>query len=314
MVTTENTGYIHNLKGFACECIANVKITVDLFPEVDDRDFEACSYQQLVLASTTDTDENKNDKTSHLFKMASTSDTIVMSLERNGVDVVPVLNDDTYGTYFALNSINYYSEQNVYAGYTIEWRKVLSAFGTGKYRLKVVTTSYGNTNTSYSVCYNLMNFSDSVADKTLRIESVMSGYMMRSAMNYKDINLVDMIRVEGFFGQSEEEFTITNDIFATSQGKNRVVEQRKVNNIDIYNFEIKPLLKCVADKIKNYHFFGNKIYMSDYNSTAYDYNLKRIQIYKDESFDFEYPVNSRKIAIKGKVKEQIQDQQKTNFY
>ena len=312
MITTENTGYEHYLKGFCCEAIANTKNIISIFPTEDERDFESCGYRNLVLADATE-EANQNDVNSFLFKLASSSDTIVMTLQKDSVDVV-ALNDDTYGTYYALGSITYYDDQVLYAGYVLEWSKVLALHGIGNYRLKIEITSYGDSSTNYSICYLLHQFSNSLADKTIRIESKMNGYMLKSKMNYKGLNLPDMIRVDGYFGDAEEEQETVSDIFSSLNGQNRVVEQRKVNVIDIYNFETEMLPKCIADKIRYYHFLANEVYMSDYNSYNYDYDLKRIQVYKEDAFEFDYPKRNRSIIIKGKLKEKVQDNQKTNYF
>jgi len=315
-IITENTGKEHVLRGATAEAIASVLEPVVLFTEEDERGFDMCNYQNIVLADATG-EENQNDINSFLFKLSNINDTLVLTLEKVGTIYDIVLDGSAnLGTFYDKNTINYYDEQLLYTGYTLNWADVLAKanYGIGNYRIKAELTSFGSTTTSYSGCYTLREFSTAIADSTIRIESYMNGYMLRKGINYKGINLVDMIRVKGFFGDAEEEQTITNDLYASLSGEDRVVSQRKVNVLNIYNFETQMLPKCIADKIRYYHFFANEVYISDYNSDNYDYGIKRIKIYKEEAFEFEYPKISRKIIIKGKLKEQVQDNQKTNYF
>ena len=309
-VSLINTGLNHALQGMADKWDLNKLSTIKLFPTEEDRDYDICCVRQLVLADATGI-AWQNDKNGFMFQVAAPTDTLVITLQKNNADIA-TLNDATYGTYYAIGSITYYSDQSLMTGYILEWSKVLALQGAGNYRIKIIYTTFSGTTTDYSQTYQLRTYSFANASGTIRIESYMNGYLMRDRMNYKDLNFVDMIRVRGWFGNADEKLETINDIYANYSGEKRVVVQRKVNQIDIYNLEILPLVKCIADKIRYYHFLANDIYMTDYNVLNYDYELQRIRILKDSAFEFKYTKTERKIIIRGKLTEQIQDLQKTN--
>ena len=305
-----NTGLTHALQGMADKWDLVQLNPVIIFPEEDNRGMDLCCHSQLVLADATGI-ANQNDINGFMFQLAAATDILVMTLQKNNVNVA-TLNSNALGTYYALGTIVYYTDQSLLIGYSLEWSKVLAAYGIGSYRIKIIYTSFGGANTYYSQNFILKTFSNDVANGTIRIESYMNGYMMRERINYKGINFVDMMRVRGWFGNSEEKLETTNDVYANYIGEKRVIRQRKINQIEIYNLELLPLPKCLADKIRYYHFLANEIYMSDYNIYNYDYDLKRIQIYKDTAFDFKYSKSFREIIISGKISEAIQDVQKTS--
>lgn len=312
MINFINYGADHVLNGMAFKWDLKTLIPGKLFPVEEDREYPLCCINQLVLADNTGI-ENQNDKSGFMFRVMSSSDTLEMYLEKNEVEMVH-LNDNTYGTYYSIGSITFYTDQALLTGFILDWSKVLAgvSLGPGRYRVRVDYTTYTGTESTYSNNYILRTFSNDVADGTIRIESYMDGYMMRDRINYKGLNFVDMIRVRGWFGNPEEKIEVTNDIYANQGTEKRVVAQRKVNQLDVFMLETLPLPKCIADKIKYYHFFANTIYMSDYNILNYDYDLKRKRVYKDEAFTFKYTPTTRGIIIKGKLTEQIQDLQKTN--
>lgn len=305
-----NTGITHNLNGFCVKFDLTQYINAIILPQEEDRELSLCGYNNLVLADNTGI-INQNDVCSFMFKLAASTDTIRYYIEKNGVEIAEIT-DDSYGLLYTLGSITYYSDQSLLTGIVIYWANILSSYGIGKYQLRFDYTSLGTMTSYHSICYNLQTYSIARADGTIRIESYMDGYMMKERINYKGLNFPDMIRVNGFFGNDDEKFEITNDIFSNYDGEKRVVVQRKINQYTIYNFETRPLPKCIADKIKNYHFFGNTIYMSDYNKLNYNYELGRVRVYKDTAFDYKYTTTTRGVIIKGKINEQIQDKQKTN--
>ena len=310
MITYINTGLDHLLNGMCDKFDILPMNNISIFPTDEDRGLDLCCVKQLVLADATGID-HQNDISSFMFQLAISTDTLVMYLQKDNVTIA-TLNTSTYGTYYALGSIVYYSDQSLLTGYILEWSKVLAAHGEGNYRIKVDYTSLGVTVNYYSNNFDLKTYSVNKANGTIRIDSIMNGYLMRERINYKGLNLPDSIRVRGWFGNPEEKIETTNDIYANYDGEKRVVVQRKVNQFDIYNLEILPLPKCLADKIRYYHFLANTVYITDYNSFNYDYLLQKKRIYKDSAFEFKYTSTTRGVIISGKLNEQIQDTEKTN--
>jgi hypothetical protein len=310
MIEVTNNGIDHVLNGMADKFDLIQKQTVKLFPAEEDRDWDVCCHHQSVLADATGI-AHQNDINGFMFQVGTPTDTLEMYLDKSGVQVAQ-LNSTTYGTYYALGSITYYTDQALLTGYILEWSKVLAAHGIGDYQVRVILNTFGGATTESSNIFNLRTYSTDKANGTIRIESYMDGYIMKDRINYKGLNFPDMLRVRGFFGNPEEKIETTNDVYANYSGNKRVVVQRKVNQYDLYPFETLPIPKCVTDKIRYYHFLGNTVYISDYNIFNYDYTLQKKQIFKDEAFTFKYTKTSRGVIIKGKLTEQVQDLQKTN--
>jgi hypothetical protein len=310
MITITNTGLDHVLNGMCDKWDITTLQTTKLFPTEEDRDWDVCCIHQLVLADNTGT-VHQNDVSGFMFQVAAATDTLDMYLDKNGVQVAQ-LNTSTLGTYYALGSIVYYSDQSLLTGYILEWSKVLAIHGIGNYQVRVVYNTFSGATTESSNIFTLRTFTASIANGTIRIESYMDGYIMKDRINYKGLNFPDMLRVRGFFGNPEEKIETTNDVYANYLGNKRVIVQRKVNQFDIYPFETLPVPKCVADKIRYYHFLGNTVYISDYNILNYDYNLQKKQVFKDEAFSFKYTGTTRGVIIKGKLNEAVQDLEKSN--
>jgi hypothetical protein len=310
-VITLNTGREHNLKGMAAKWDVSVLKDVVPFFEDTDKGFTDCCYQNLVFADSTGI-ETQNDINSFIFKVNRTTDVVTYKLYKGGVFLADITGT-TYGTIYPVNSILYYEDQKFLAGLTIEWAKVYAAHGAGVYFIRATVTPVSGTATvADTINYTLWLYSDEKADKSIRIESIMNGYMLRSGINYTGLQFVDMIRVRGFFGRFQPEIETTNDIFETLEGQKKVVKQRKVQRSDIYELETLPLPKCIMEKITDYHFFADTLMITDFNFNNYDYNLLKKRVYLHENFELIYTDTSRYAYLRAKVKEQIKDNQKLN--
>src|ERR1035437_1499798 len=141
-----NTGLNHKLNGMAVKFDIVGYTPAIIFPDDEDRGLAICCAEQLVLADNTGI-INQNDVNGFMFKLAASTDTLSMFLERNGEQVAQ-LNNNTYGTYYAAGSITFYSDQILLTGYKLEWSKVLAAFGTGRYSVRVDYTTFGGSSSS----------------------------------------------------------------------------------------------------------------------------------------------------------------------
>ena len=153
MITYNNSGLDHLLNGMCDKFDILPMNNISIFPTDEDRGLDLCCVKQLVLADATGIDY-QNDYNSFLFQLAISTDTLVMYLQKDNVTIA-TLNTSTYGTYYALASIVYYSDQSLLTGYILEWSKVLAAHGEGNYRVKVDYTSLGVTVNYYSNNFDL---------------------------------------------------------------------------------------------------------------------------------------------------------------
>ena len=73
-------------------------------PPIVIEELDECCYQSPVLASTTSNDSWKNDINSFLFKRNFSSESITLTLQKNGTTDIPIVNDD-FGKYYDFGSI-----------------------------------------------------------------------------------------------------------------------------------------------------------------------------------------------------------------
>jgi hypothetical protein len=143
-----------------------------------------CCFDLPALAERTWTSDFKNDYHSPIFWWSDSFTSAVMKLQKsiNGVWTdVKTLNVNTWGTFYSFG-FNQASETNIYGdnaiGYKINWGLVLvdSTLNIGNYRVKCTgTTLFGDTIDQYSLGFNLMEYNDSRADRSVRFEWWLNG-------------------------------------------------------------------------------------------------------------------------------------------
>jgi len=311
MINTYNSGNEHLLKGFLIKSLPTVQST-DVFPSSassDIREYKTSCCNPILVFADSGKDDNQNDVYSFMYNKKFPAANYTFFLQKDSEDIA-ALNDNTYGIYYSVGSITNATDQLKQTGYKLLWSRVLAAHGEGIYRIRINSTTFGPADNSYSEWFDLKTFSQAKAEGTIRIKSIHNGELLRTRLNYKGLDWTNTLRVRGYFGNAEEEVQITNDIYQKLGNSRMTVKQRKSVKIDIYSMEVYPCSKCVADDILNYHFFADKVFLSDFNASNYDYDLVNVDVYKEDSFDIEYPAKSRKIKITGKLKESIQDNEK----
>ncbi len=187
-----------------------VKLSGQTLPEItvtETNDFcyceTECKYNPLVLAEVGGEDY-KNDKSQFLFRRLISGDSVEMKLYKDGVELA-TLNNNTYGTFFnGFASGNIY--QQLYVGYLLEWEEVYNLHGAGAYMIKTELNIVGNTSTVNSELYNLMGYSDRVADNTVRIETTQNGNILGSDFDFTGLEWFQSMRVRGNFYEDSESF------------------------------------------------------------------------------------------------------------
>ena len=137
-----------------------------------------CDFALVVFGDKESNDSLKNDKSEILRWGAGGITNIQLELQRqvgNSWSFVDYLNDDDWGTNFAYGyRTDAYGK--TYAGYLIDWKKVIDNVGESTYRVKTTyTDAYGVDTYAYSQEFCLQQYYDFRAKKTVRIESYMRG-------------------------------------------------------------------------------------------------------------------------------------------
>jgi len=269
---------------------------------------EGCCYKSPVLADASDTVTWKNDVNGFIFKRNFPSETITLTLEKNGgvasggLDIP--LNSNSYGTFYDFGSVTNFPN---YKGYKLEWRNVLILNGEGVYRLRVDSVLLTGTTLAYSVSFELKAYSESRASGTFRIQSIMNGYLANPDFDYSGLNWVDGLRVEGFFGNRQPEYEDERIIF-----RNRQVKQVRSELINKYTCQTMHIPSCITDSIIEYHNFANVILFTDYNKRNHknSYIQKEVVLDSIDSIDYKSVTNLAPLQIT--YKDYVQNYTKEN--
>jgi len=265
-------------------------------------DLEGCCYISPVLAHLTENDEWKNDFNSFLLKRNFASETIDLVLEKNGAIDLPLI-DNTYGTYYDFGSLPNYPN---YKGYKIEWQKVLIVEGEANYRLKATSTLISGTVIEYSIPFQLQEYTENRASGTVRLQSVMNGYLRHRDFDFKGLNWVDGLRVRGFFGNRQAEYEQEQIIYTNRQSKQ--LRSEMINN---YTLQTMHIPSCITDAIIEYHNFANSLFITDYNRKNHkDYVQKEVVF--DSLETIEYKSVSKYAPLQIKYKDLLQNYLKSN--
>ena len=273
----------------------------------DERGAKKCCEKVLALASTSDSDPFKNDYKTVYFKRNIPTDTCYFELYQNGVKVAD-LDNTTYGTFTDFGDIEGKEDWKIF---TLDFRKVLINLGAGDYYIKSLISQFGQPALSNdSLCYQLREFTFKLANRTVRIESVQNGIMVGLDLDFKGLELKDMIRVKGFFGNSTPKMTQDNIVNADN-----TVHQLNQDTFNEYNFSSEMINFFTSRELTTYHFKGFPMYISDYNTYnhSYDYKALPVIIESIETPRYLNAKRNRKAFFSAKFRDILENDRKINY-
>ena len=202
---------------FGLRTILSTKTTSTTIPVATSEFFEdespsddPCSLNcpQLVLAENSFTSVLNNDFNSFLYELPLNTDSLLLTLQKwNGlawIDQTTLINN-TYGEHFATG---FYSERDTFTGFRLDWDTVLSAFGTGIYKIKNTGNFFGNAYLSYSEMFCLKVYSVNTANDTVRFEWGLNNIFQLSNSKKLDVAEMDFkqsMRVTGIFNEIDSD-------------------------------------------------------------------------------------------------------------
>lgn len=282
-------------------------LTPPTSPNILSNDLQECCYKFLVLANGSSNDW-ENDINSFLYKRQTSTDTITFTLEKNGgssgggSDIA--LTDNTYGIFYGFGSLTDYPD---YKGFQIQWDKVLALEGEGNYRLKVDMAFLSGNLTEYSVSFTLRTYSSKKANGTIRIQSIMNGYLKHTDFDYTGLNWKDGVRVNGFFGNRQPNYEKENLIMV-----NRVSQEVRKELINEYVMRTAFIPDCLTEPIIEYHALGNYLYITDYNLNNHSLKFINKKVVFESSETIPYDDRTRLAPVIFKFRDYVQDYQKSN--
>jgi len=204
-------------------------------------------------------------------------------------ELIEDLDDDTFGEYFVKGywkTVNGFStQQSLYTGYVVNWTKVWDVHGVGNYSIEYDIT-LGETKflTLCSCSYLLQTYSDSMADKTIRIRTLQNGHILDS-FDYTGMNWIQSWRMDGFFGYPQDK--LESDSYLNV---NRDINQIQDKLWKEYTLQTDFIAECQKE-IFNDILLSNEIYIDDYNIKN-AYVLKNIDVIPTQS-DSNYFIESK---------------------
>ena len=287
------------------ECI---KTQAPLLPEVEVTqnyfcpcEYESCEYLNKVFADTEDADDYKNDKSSFLLRKYVPSDSIIITLEKDGQEVATIT-DNSLGEYF-----NGFAGQPKYIGFIANWRLILLAYGVGEYQFKFDKTIIGTNQIDYSIKYYLLPFSNENADRTTRIEWTQNGSIRNNIFDFTGLNWYQQYRFNGKFWKETPTLEVDNYV-----NQDYKIEQIQDKLTFEYELNIDPIPKEIGEPIINDSLLANTINITDYNLNNYknyiNFNVQPVSIDGSDEWD---RYNKKQFIIK--FTNRLDNHIKTNY-
>lgn len=247
-----------------------------------DRDFDCCFFEQKVLASSSSADAHKNDYTGFYYKSQTNSDTVSFKLIK--------LLDNSETTLS-----NSYGELKTTAGVTtmrLDWKTVLTGagLGAGAYQVKQEINVAGQTTEILSNTFRLYEYTDAIADKTVRFDAVINGKFENLGIDFN--NYQTSMRLPGFFGRANPQYTQDNIIHSDYTSR-----QVSISVQNEYSFQSNLLPSCITEELLYFVLLADDLKATDYNANNHDYNIIELPVVLSESSDPSYYVRTRKAKL-----------------
>lgn len=229
---------------------------------------------------------------------------------------VATLNSGALGLNYAYGSISGHSN---YVGYALNWGLVFVNYGAGIYRIKIITINSGVTSCLASEEYKLLEFDCERAQGTVKFETTTNGKIGDKRIDYllhdfTDMAWYDSLRVNGFFGYEKvsEYRTVNLEWGNPNHGKIQKVRDESVSSFEFLMRQDTP--QYVHTRLMVYGMMADTLQVSDYNINNSDWDIKRMFVVRDSSYEPTYynDRNRRIAGVKMTFKKGVQSSIKTN--
>jgi hypothetical protein len=215
------------------------------------------------------------------------------------------LNDDSFGEYYPKGfwdvASGFTTQQSLYTGYKLDWQSVWNAHGVGNYSVEYNVSLGGSAFITLCSCsYLLLTYSDSLADKTIRIRTIQNGHILDS-FDYTGMNLEQCWRMDGFFGYPQDK--LESDSYLDS---NRDVTQIQDKLWKEYTLQTDFIAEC-QKTIFNDILLSNEIFIDDYNlKNAYNlWNIDVIPTQSDSNYFVESTETFKEITFESRTRKKV---------
>lgn len=246
-----------------------------------------------VLATEANADEFQNDKSGIIFYFGKTITAATLHLEKfeNGTFVNKKnLTNNDMGTFFAFNFFQNTLKEKFIA-YILEWKKVLTAYGEGSYRVKA-NCSAGD---MYTREFCLKKYTASRAEGTVRVEYYLNDILGDPLNDSKyrdfgDLNFIQQFRFNGFFSYKKDTYEKTYVQYKNGNRIDTTSEQEPEYFLELITqpFFVHELIRLDAAN-------AEYISVTDFNTNNITgFVNKKVQLTGEYAPDFHY--NLSKLA------------------
>jgi hypothetical protein len=255
------------------------------------------------MASTTSGRLEYNDFNGFYFKRQMALDSCLFVLvDSSGTEYD--LDDNTYGEF---KDFGDYVTQPDLTTYRVDWRNVLNTLGEGRYQVKKEMSIAGIPFTEYSNTFNLVEFSNDVADKMVRIDCVMNGKLVHLDVDFKGTDFRTSLRTMGYFGNRDPKYTQDNLV-----NRSYIAKQISMSQDNEYQYQTGLLPVCITEELYDFILFGNELYANDYNKANHDYGFLRFPVEFKGNKGAKYYPNSRNSRVNLTFSDRKKDKRKVN--
>jgi hypothetical protein len=266
--------------------------------------FKECCYIHNVFASPISTESYKNDYSSFYHQRQLSNETCDYFLFRHeNATEYPLINSD-YGVFYDFDSL---ANKNL-KGYTVQWKKVLQTLGVGSYKIIKRFSFSGITSEETSFTFTLNNFSNALADKTVRFDVGMNGLLEKSKVDFTGVNWSHSIRVPAFFGRREPKYEEDNLI-----DRNYKSTQISMKQTNEYKFQTNLIPDCITNEIIDFVLFADDICINDYNLNNHSYNFIKFAVKFTNNDGTGYSSTSRKARLNLTFSDKFINNNKRNY-
>lgn len=212
------------------------------------------------------------------------------------------LNNSAYGTLFNLNSIAGFPH---YAGFQLNWGKVLFLSGAGIYRFKVETVMKSIAGCLISEPFCVRAFDCELAHGTVKFENWLTGQIGDPFVDYRIYNLCniqwyDSVRMCGFLGlETVDEYLEV--LHEWGKPKHGLQVRIRDEAIQKFKFISGYLPKYIHDRFKVYGLMSDTLFGSDYNKNNSDHDIRRKHFIKASNYEPQYLDKQRRRLSKVEI-------------
>lgn len=281
-----------------------IAVKIPQQPEDYVKEFKECCYTHKVLASSTDDADFKNDYSAFYYQRQA-NETVSWFLKKVDTDTEYNLNTGLYGSFFYFG---YFQSNNRLTGVKINWKSVITSLGVGNYQIVRKIEMFGNEIETYSYTHTLMEYTPDLADKTVRIDVIMNGYLQESNVDFTNTMWEHSLRVPGFFGRRNP--TYEEDSLVSREYVDEQISMRQINE---YQFQTNLVPSCITNEIFDFILLGNYLFMNDYNANNHSREFVKFGVKLASNSGTVYSANTRKAKLNLVFNKRIVNTIKRNY-